>query len=240
MSGMSREREALRRLKLHCLRRGLTIGYVGGGSMAGAPEEAQTRLQQGREDVDTAAYLGAQLLRVFARRPWPDTQKEQDALWGGMIAGFQELSDYAADRGVAIGLQNHNEGSIAATADRVLRILDDVDRDNFTLVMDTGQWQGAIGSHPRGESDPEVDLYADYLEPTAPRAAYVRAKIYKIDSGVEEFLDYDRILQILRDVGYNGTLGLVLELGERNTCSYEEAAGLAARHLRSVIAQATG
>jgi len=238
MSGMSREPDTLRRLKLRCLERGLTIGYVGGGSMAGLPEESEARLRQGREDVDTAAYLGAQLLRVFARHPWPDTQAEQDALWQGMIADFQELADYAADRGVIVGLQNHDEGSTAATASRVLRILADVERDNFTFIMDTGQWQGAIGSDPRGEFDPEVDLYADYLEPTAPHAAYVRAKIYKIDSGREEFLDYGRILQILKAVGYNGALGLVLELGDRNTCSYEEAVRLAARHLRAVIAAA--
>ena len=59
LSGMSRDRDDLRRLKLRCLERGLTIGYVGGGSIAGPPEEADARRRQGRDDVDTAAYLGA-------------------------------------------------------------------------------------------------------------------------------------------------------------------------------------
>ena len=139
LSGMSRDRDYLRRLKLRCVKRGLTIGYVGGGSMVGPPEGAEARRDQAREDVDTAAYLGAQLLRVFARQTWPDTPSEQDALWQQMIADFQMLSDYAAQQGVVVGLQNHDEGSTAATAIRVLRILADVDRDNFSLVMDTGQ-----------------------------------------------------------------------------------------------------
>ena len=99
--------------------------------------------------------------------------------------------------------------------------------------------ESPIGRYPHivvGEFDAEVDLYEDYLRPTAPHAAYVRAKIYKIDSGREEFLDYDRILAILRSVGYNGTLGLVFELGERNACGYEEAVALAVDHLREAVA----
>ena len=43
--------------------------------------------------------------------------------------------------------------------------------------MDTGQWKGAIGSDPRGNPSPEVDLYTDYLERCAPHATGVRAKV---------------------------------------------------------------
>ncbi|MFC1526345.1 sugar phosphate isomerase/epimerase family protein [Candidatus Latescibacterota bacterium] len=235
LSGMSREPAYLQKLKLGCLERGLTIGYLGGGSFVGPPEESEARMEQGRADVDLAAFLGAQLLRVFARHRWPDTESEQEALWGPMIASYQVLSDYAAERGVVVGLQNHNNHSFAMTARQVLRILGEVDGDNFTFIMDTGQWLGAIGSDPRGESDPGVDLYEDYLRPTAPHARYVRAKIYKVDNGREEFLDYDRILSILRQVGYNGTVGMVFELGDRNACGYDEAVRLAATHLRDAI-----
>jgi sugar phosphate isomerase/epimerase len=181
-----------------------------------------------------------QLLRVFARHRWPDTVEEQEALWRPMIVSFQELSDYAARKGVAVGLRNHDGGGFCMTADQALRILRDVDRDNFSFLMDTGQWLGAIGSDPRGEFDPNVDLYEDYLRPTAPHATYVRAKIYKIDNGTEEFLDYPRILRILREVDFNGTLGLVFELGERNACGYEECVRLAVKHLREVLASECG
>ena len=164
LSGMSRDPAYLRRIRGLCLRYGLSIGYTGGGSFVGPPEEAQKRMEQGKADVDTTAFLGAQLLRVFARHKWPDGVEEQEALWRPMIASFQELADYAAERGVSLGLQNHNNGSFAMTADQVLRILRETDRSNFSFVMDTGQWKGAIGSHPRGTFDPDVDLYRDYLE----------------------------------------------------------------------------
>ena len=236
LSGMSREPDYLRWVKGVCLRHGLTIGYTGSGSYVGPPEEAEQRLAQGRADVDTTAFLGAQLMRVFARHKWPDTVEEQEALWQPMIASFQELSDYAAERGGHIGLQNHDESSFAMNADQVLRILRDTDRENFSFLMDTGQWKGTVGSHPRGEFDPNVDLYRDYLERTAPYATYMRAKIYKIDNGREEWLDYARILQILHGVNFNGTIGLVFELGDRNSCDQEQCIRLAVQHLREVIA----
>jgi sugar phosphate isomerase/epimerase len=121
---------------------------------------------------------------------------------------------------------------------QVLRILAEVDRENFSFLLDTGQWQGAIGSHPRGEWDRAIDLYEDYLKPTALQATYVRAKIYKVDLGREEWLDYGRILKILRAVDFNGTIGLVFELGDRNACDPAECRRLAVAHLREVIAAA--
>jgi hypothetical protein len=238
LSGINRDLDYLRHVRSQCLRSGLSIGYTGGGTFVGLPEERDKRQTQGREDVDATAFLGAQVMRLFARHKWPATVAEQDYLWGPMIESFQEIADYATTKGVQVAVQNHNNGSFAMNAVQVLRILREVDRPNFSYLLDTGQWQGAIGSHPRGESDPTVDLYEDYLEPTAPHATYVRAKIYKIDSGREEWLDYGRILQILRDVDYNGTIGLVFELGERNSCADEECRRMAVVHLRDLIAAA--
>ena len=238
LSGMNRDLDYLGHVRTRCLHSGLTIGYTGGGTFVGLPEERDKRRTQGRADVDATAFLGAQVMRLFARHKWPATVAEQEALWGPMIESFQEVADYAVTKGVQVAVQNHNNGSFAMNAVQVLRILGEVDRPNFSYLLDTGQWQGAIGSHPRGESDSAVDLYEHYLKPTAPHATYVRAKIYKIDSGREEWLDYGRILQILRDVDFNGTIGLVFELGERNSCKDEECRRLAVAHLRDLIAAA--
>jgi len=151
-----------------------------------------------------------------------------------MIACFQEVADYAAGRGIAVGLQNHDNRNMAATGEDVLRILRQVDRQNFTFILDTGQWKGSIGAHPRGTFDPEVDIY-QYMEQTAPHATYVRAKIYRIDSGREEWIDYRKVLQILKKVDFNGCMSIVFE-GQGNRCSDEEAVRLAVRHLRELLA----
>lgn len=238
LSGMNRDLDYLRHIRGECLRSGLAIGYAGGGTFVGLPAERETRQAQGRADVDATAFLGAQVLRLFARYKWPDTVAAQEALWAPMIESFQMLAEYAAERGVQLALQNHNNGSFAMNAVQVLRILREVDRENFTFLLDTGQWERAIGSDPRGEWDPAVDLYEDYIKPTAPYATYVRAKIYKIDSGREQWLDYGRIMRMLRAVDFNGTVGLVFELGDRNGCADEECRRLAVEHLREMIAAA--
>jgi len=241
LGGMPRELDFVMKIKMMCVRAGLPIGYLGGGSMVGPPEEREDRMAKGRADVDMAALMGAQMLRVFARHKWPDTVEEQEAFWGPMIEDFIALSEYATEKGVILGLQNHNNGSFCMTADQALRILREVDRENFTFLWDTGQWLGSIGSHPRGEFDPNVDLYEDHLKPTAPYASSVRAKIYQIDTGVETYLDYPRIFEILKEVNYTGNISLVYEGAEgRNTCTPEEGIALGIKYLRKVIGEVYG
>ena len=79
-----------------------------------------------------------------------------------MIAGYREVADYGAELGVSIGLQNH-----PVTGDDMLRIRQDVDRENFNFLMDTGQWVGSPGSQPVGVTDPAHDFYG-YMEQTVP------------------------------------------------------------------------
>ena len=86
--------------------------------------------------------------------------------------------------------------------------------------MDTGQWWGSIGADPRGEFDPDVDIYA-YMEQTAPYASCVRAKIYKIDSGREEWIDYGRVMKILQEIEYNGAMCICFE-GQGNKYDEDE------------------
>ena len=238
LSGMPRDPAFIMRIKSLCVEAGLPIGYMGGGKFVGPLEERSMRLDIGRQDVDTAALMGAQMLRVFARYKWPDSVEEQERFWGPMIEDFREISDYAAGKGVVIGLQNHNHSSFAMNADQVLRILREVDRPNFTYIMDTGQWQGAVGGSPRGWRDLNVDIYRDYMVRVAPQTTLVRAKIYKIDNGWEEWLDYPRIFKILRQNDFNGTVSIVLEGGQppRNRVDAQECIRLAAHHLRDVMA----
>ena len=56
-------------------------------------------------------------------------------------------------------------------------------------------------------------------------------KFYRIDSGIEEWLDYPRILDMLRAVGYNGPLSVVYE-GESDPLESMRKAG---EYLRSLI-----
>ena len=117
----------------------------------------------------------------------------------------------------------------------MLRIHEGVARPNFTVIMDTGQWLGSPGRH-KGVGDPAHDIYR-YMEQVAPLTSHVRAKFYKIDSGREEWLDYGRIVRILKEAGYNGTVGVVFEGQDVNSCDDREVIRLAVAHLRDTIGQ---
>ena len=98
--------------------------------------------------------------------------------------------------------------------------------------MDTGQWQGSPGAS--GDPDPNADIYG-YMEQTLPYASYVRCKFYKIASGREEVLDYDRIAGILKAANYNGCISIVYE--GREPDDRTELIGKAAQYLRGLLAE---
>lgn len=222
----SRTHEYLSEIKLKCLKYGLPIGYIAsGGHFVGTDEELEEKVQVTREDSDVAAFLGAQLIRVFCGQPLED--KEEQAR---EIRCFQQACDYAAEKGVSVGLQNH-----PSTGDDVIRIIEQTNRPNFSMILDTGQWVGSPARN-QGVPDPEHDTY-HYMEQTAKYATHVRAKFYKIDSGKEEWLDYNRIIDILRAVDFNGAVSVVFEGKDINDCDDKEVIRLSAQHLRDVIAK---
>lgn len=209
--------------KLNCLKRGLSIGYLAsGGHFVGTDEELEEKMARVRADVTAAALLGAPMIRVFCGQPLEDAEARARE-----IRCFQQACDCAAEKAVAVGLQNH-----PSTGDDVLRILDETDRENFTFILDTGQWVGSPARN-RGIPEPGIDIY-EFMEQTAGRASHVRAKFYKIDSGEEEWLDYPRIIDILRSAGFNGAVSVVFEGKDVNACDDREVLRLAANQLRQL------
>lgn len=237
----------LRKVKILCHKYGLPIGFIGAGSgfvgaaqlpnggVVGAAlsaDELQGRIDEVKRAVDVAVFMGAPLIRLFGGGV-PEGTENREAVWSTMISGFQTVSDYAAEKGILIGLHNHPP-AVEPTSDDIFRILNDVDRENFTFILDTGRWRGAPTSREE-TSDSSADIYG-YMEQTAPYASYVRAKIYKVDSGEEELLDYRRIISILKKANFNGNMSIVYE-DQGNQCDYAEAIGLAVKHLRRLLAE---
>ena len=214
-------------IKTLCLKYGLPIGYIGvSGYFHGNAEERAAHAANGREAVDLAAFLGSPIIRLFCAEV-PETNGDGEPTWPAMTSGYQEVADYAATRGIHVGLQNH-----PATGDQMVEIRRDVDRANFDYVMDTGQWVGSPGAGPdRGETDPAHDFYS-YMEQTGGNAMYIRCKFYVVESGTEQWLDYDRIAGIIRSADYNGCISIVYDgqQGDR-----VEQVRLAAAQLRRLL-----
>ena len=207
--------------KLRCLEKGLAIGYLAsGGHFVGTDGELAEKLETVCSDVQVAARLGAPMVRVFCgERPQSREERARE------IRCFRQACDFAAEHGIAVGLQNH-----PSTGPDILDILAATERSNLSFLLDTGQWMGSPGRH-QGVADPDHDIYA-YMKQTAPYATHIRAKFYKVDSGTEEWLDYPRIVEILESVNFNGTVGVVFEGRDINDCDDREVLRLAAAELR--------
>lgn len=227
----SAEPDYLLRIKMLCLKYGLPIGYIGvSTSFIGEEEKLRGEVGQAKEGIGLAAFLGAPLIRVFGAYV-PAGVTDRSSLWPPMIRCLGEAAEYGAEKGIIVALQNHDNNNLAATGEDVLRILRETNHPNFSFILDTGQWAGSPGANPERVADPSRNIYSD-IEETAPHACYVRTKFYDISTGKEKHLDYDRIFQILKEVGYNGNLSIVYE----GKGDHLEGVKKAAHYLRTLIA----
>ena len=206
----STEPDYLRQICMQALQRGIALSYIGVSSNFGKPhEELENEVATAKQWIDIAAFMGIPLIRVFAA--WiPEGEKEED-VWARMIPCLKQVADHGADKGVVVGLHNHNHGCVTRTGKDVRRIIEEVDNLYFSHILDTGQYVGSPGaSGQRGYEDPALNFYGSIAE-TAPLAVHVRCKIYRIQTGTEEWLNYPRIFEILKGVNYNGMLSVVYE-----------------------------
>lgn len=199
----------LKEVKFRCLRHGLSVACVSISNNFGKPEaELPGQLAMVKRWIDHALLLGAPQVRVFAGYPTPS--EDRSVVWNRASHGLREVADYGYERGIRVSLQNHNHGALTETGDDVLRFIEEAG-PHLGHVWDTGQYvgsPGASGANP--DLGAQAILYQS-LQQTVHLATHVRTKIYRIESGVERWLDYPRIFAILRAARYNGFCSIVYE-----------------------------
>lgn len=104
------------------------------------PAELRDEVERVKRHVDVAAELGVPVMRhdVSAfRRPHGENGLEYfEKLMPLMVDSAGEIADQAAKYGITTLIENH--GFFANGCDRVERILRAVNRDNYGLLLDTG------------------------------------------------------------------------------------------------------
>ena len=230
----SLEPEYLRKIRMQAHKRGIALSYIGVSSNFGKPQsELDAEVASAKHWIDIAAYMGIPLVRVFAA--WiPEGESEED-VWARMIPCLVEVAEHGEEKGVVVGLHNHNHGCVTRTGKDVRRIIDEVGNPYFSHILDTGQYVGSPGaSGQRGHEDPALNFYGS-IEETAPLAVHVRCKIYRIENGTEEWLNYPRIFDILKGVNYNGWLSVVYE--GQDVEAEATAVPKAVQYLRTLMAE---
>jgi sugar phosphate isomerase/epimerase len=186
----------LNSIKERTFRLGLDISGTAIGNDFCLPDgpERDAQLAMTRQWIDHAAALGAPVIRIFAGYI-PKGETEQAAR-ERCVSGIETALEHAAERGVALALENH--GGITATADQLLAIVKAVQPSPwFGVNFDGGNFRTA-------------DPYAD-LEQIAPYAinAQIKASVFRGDK--KEPADFERIVEILKSANYRGYLVLEYE-----------------------------
>ena len=186
------------KLKRHAFLRGIAISGTAVGNTFTLPkvEERAAQIASVKKWVDYAAIMGAPHIRIFAGSAQGVSKDEAKKL---SIAAIEECADYAGQKGIFLGLENH--GGIVATPEEVLEIIRAVKSPWFGVNLDTGNFQ---------TDDPYQSLAQ-----CAPYAVNVQIKSEIHRRGQKnELADLARLAKILRDANYQGYVALEYEAAE--------------------------
>jgi sugar phosphate isomerase/epimerase len=148
--------------------------------------------------IDLAVLMGAPHIRLFAG-PQPKDISEPEAM-KNCTEAYQICLDYAAKKGVFLGLENH--GGIVSKPENLISMVQAVNSPWAGINWDSGNFHTA-------------DPYAD-LAKIAPYAINVQLKMEIKPEAAKEAVpsDVPKVIQILRDANYQGWFTLEYEKKE--------------------------
>ena len=159
--------------------------------------------------VDAAAKMGCHSIRVnLAGSEVPEE-------WmANSIDGLTQLATYAKDKNINVIVENH--GGLSSNGAMLAEVMTKVNMDNCGTLPDFGNF--CITRSETGCAE-AYDKYQGVKE-LMVHAKAVSAKSHDFDTeGNETEIDYARMLQIVKDGGYTGFIGVEYE---GNVLSEEE------------------
>lgn len=153
--------------------------------------------------VEAANYLDCHSIRVNTYGNGSRDYQKQAA-----VDSLGALSEFAQDYDINILVENH--GGFSSDAQWLADVICQVDMANCGTLPDFGNFciQREEGS---GNCEDEYDRYKGVAK-MMPFAAGVSAKSYAFDEeGRETTIDYGKMLEIIRNAGYSGHIGIEYE-----------------------------
>ena len=183
-------------LKRHAFNNGITISGTAIRNNFCLPpgQDKQKEIDHVRKWIDYSVEFFAPHIRIFAGT-LPDGVDKQKGI-GWVADGIKEALDYAAERGIMLGLENH--GGITARAADHLAICDAVgEHPWFGINLDTGNYR--------------TNAYEE-LAMAAPRTVNVQYKVEVFQNdGTKILADMERVKNILVEANYKGWIALEYE-----------------------------
>ncbi|QLG45143.1 sugar phosphate isomerase/epimerase family protein [Costertonia aggregata] len=163
--------------------------------------------------VDAAAAMGCHSIRVNL-----SGDKTEEEWVKSSVDGLTQLSTYAKNKNINVIVENH--GGLSSNAALLSKVMTEVDMENCGTLPDFGNFcvKRENGSYYDGPCAEEYDIYKGVKE-LMPFAKAVSAKAYNFDTnGDETKIDYVKMLQIVKNAGYTGFIGVEYEgdeMGEK-------------------------
>lgn len=179
----------------------------GEGDLADPNVEVRNKaVENHKKWIDAAQELGCHSIRV-------NTFGTNDPeIWKvTVVDGLKKLSEYAATKNINVLCENH--GWLSSDAPKLMEAISMVNMENCGTLPDFGNWcvKRKAGAQ-WGECEEVYHDKYEGIKMMLPAAKAVSAKSYDFDeNGNETTLDYPRILQLVKDAGYNGFIGVEYE-----------------------------
>lgn len=162
--------------------------------------------------IDAAAELGCHSIRVNLFGG--ETEKTPELWIEHSADSLRRLCEIAARSNINVIVENHQ--LLSADAAKVVRVMKAVNMKNCGTLPDFGNFclKREGGARFEGTCIEQYDRYRGMAE-LLPFAKGVSAKSYDFDAaGNETTIDYKRMLQLVKDSGYKGFIGVEYE-GDR-------------------------
>ncbi len=197
------------------------------------PAEREAEVERLKRHIDVAAKLGLSTMRhdvsSFRRPLETNTPAAFEEAFPLCVETCTALSEYASQFGITTLVENH--GFFVNGADRVLRLMEAVDRDNFGLLLDTGNFacvdeDCTVAVQKCAPYAKMVHLKDFYKRPASLLAGV--GGLFRCDAGswfstnsgltmlrgsilAQGDLDVWTSLRLIRDAGYDGYVSVEFE-----------------------------
>lgn len=196
----AKDEKYLKELKMICEDVGVesVLIMIDGEGMLGDADKAKrkTAVENHYKWVEAAAYLGCHSIRVNA-----GGRGKPGEVSKAVVESLSILSEFGAKNKIYVIVENH--GGNSSNGKWLSKVMKKVDSPYCGTLPDFGNFRLGGGK--------EYDRYKGMKE-LMPYAKGVSAKSYDFDEqGNEITMDFKRIMQIVKDSGYKGYVGIEYE-----------------------------
>ncbi|MGB8376816.1 MAG: sugar phosphate isomerase/epimerase family protein [Salegentibacter sp.] len=177
------------------------------GELATSDEkERNSAVENHKKWIDAAQFLGCHSIRVNLFG-----SNEAQEWKNNSVKALQQLCDYASPKGVNVLVENH--GYLSSNAELLAQVMEAVNRPSVGTLPDFGNFCLKREGGARWDAKC-IEEYPRYkgVKQMMPYAKGVSAKSYNFnDQGEETTIDFGKMLQIVKDAGYDSYIGVEYE-----------------------------